>query len=89
MFLEVPTDSFIANCDIRATFNLTPTNQEKNEDIIKILNIRKSIGPNCIPTKLLKQFSEKICLPLEKLINLPFEKGVFPNALKLANITAM
>ena len=68
------------------TFILTPTNTEEIEDIIKTLNIRKSIGPNSIPTKLLKQFSKEISIPIEKLINLSFETGIFPDALKLARI---
>ena len=68
------------------TFILTPTNTEEIEDIIKTLNIRKSIGPNSIPTKLLKQFSKEISIPIEKLINLSFETGLFPDALKLTRI---
>ena len=73
---EPITDSFI----------LTPTNTEEVEDIIKTLNIRKSVGPNSIPIKLLKQFSKEISVPIEKLINLSFETGIFPDALKLASI---
>ena len=65
------------------TFILTPTNTEEIEDIIKTLNIRKSIGPNSIPTKFLKQFSKEVSIPIEKLINLSFETGIFPDALKL------
>ena len=68
------------------TFILTQTNTEEIEDIIKTLNIRKSIGPNSIPTKLLKQFSKEISIPIEKLINLSFETGIFPDALKLTRI---
>ena len=68
------------------TFILTPTNTEKIAGIIKTLNIRKSIGPNSIPTRLLKQFFKKISRPIEKLINLSFETGIFPDALKLARI---
>ena len=67
-------------------FILTPTNTEKIEGIIKTLNIRKSIGPDSIPTRLLKQFFKEISRPIEKLINLSFETGIFPDALKLARI---
>ena len=38
------------------TFILAPTNTEEIGDIIKALNIPKSIGPNSIPTRPLKQF---------------------------------
>ena len=51
--------------------------------IIKTLNLGKALGPNSIPTKLLKQFSKAISIPLYKLINLSFEKGIFPDSLKL------
>ena len=70
----------------RNTFILTPTNTEEIEDIIKNVNIRKSIGPNSIPTRLLKQVSMEVSIPIEKLINLSFETGIFPDALKLTRI---
>ena len=68
------------------TFILTPTNIEEIEDIIKTLNIRKFIRPNSIPTKLLKQLFKEISMPIEKLINLSLETGVFPDDLKLARV---
>ena len=68
------------------TFILTPTNTEEIEDIIKILNIGNSIGPNRIPTRLLKQFYKDISIPIEKLIDLSFETGIFPDALKIPRI---
>ena len=40
-------------------FILTTTNTEGTEDIIKTLNIPKSIGPNSILTRLLKEFLRK------------------------------
>ena len=40
-------------------FILTTTNTEGTEDIIKTLNIPKSIGPNSILTRLLKKFLRK------------------------------
>ena len=54
--------------------------------MIKTLNIRKSIGPNSIPTRLLKQFFKEINIQIEKLVNLFFETGIFPDASKLARI---
>ena len=68
------------------TFFLRPTSPNETEDIIKTLSVGKSLGPNSIPTKLLKQFSKSISIPLSNLINLSFKNGVFPNALKLANV---
>ena len=68
------------------TFILTPTNTEEIGDIIKTLNIGKSIGPNRIPTRLLKQFYKEISIPIEKLIDHSFETWMFSDALKLATI---
>ena len=69
------------------TFILTPTNTKEIEETIKTLNIRKFIGPNSIPTRFLKQFYKKINIPIERLISLSFETGIFPESLKLARIT--
>ena len=52
-------------------FILTLTNREKVQDITEILNIRKSIGPNSIPNKRFKKFSEEISLPPGE------EEGIF------------
>ena len=68
------------------TFILAPTSSKETEDVIKTLSLGKVIGPNSVPTKLLKQFFEAISIPLYKIINLSFEKGVFPESLKLASI---
>ena len=59
------------------TFFYRPTTLDETEDIIKILSVGKSLGPNSIPTKLLKQFSKSISIPLSNLINLSFKNGVF------------
>ena len=68
------------------TFFLTPTSPDEVEDIINTLNLRKSIGPNSIPTKLLKKYSKTISIPISKLINQSFVTGIFPEPLKLANV---
>ena len=67
------------------TFFWRPIIPDENEDIIKTLSVGKSLGPNSIPTKLLKHFSKSISIPLSHLINLSFKNGVFPNALKFAS----
>ena len=67
------------------TFFLTPASLEEVEDIIKTLNPRKSIGPNSIPTKLLKKYSKTISIPISKLISKSFVTKTFPEPLKLAS----
>ena len=56
------------------TFFLRPTTPDETEDIIKTLSVGRLHGPNSIPTKLLKQFSKSISIPLSNLINLSFKK---------------
>ena len=65
---------------------LTPTWLDEVKDIIKILNLRKSINSNSIPTKILKKYSQNISIPISKLINQYFVSGIFPEALKLASV---
>ena len=55
------------------TFFLRPTTPDETKDIIKTLSVGKSVGPNSIPTKLLKQFPKSISIPLSNLINLSFK----------------
>ena len=55
---------------------LTPTLPDEVEDIIKILNLRKSIGPNSIINKLLKKCSKTISIQTSKLINQSFVTGI-------------
>ena len=64
--------------------DLNSHDTEDIEDINKTLNICKSIAINSILTRLLKHFYKEIN---QKLINLSFETGIFPDFLKLAKIT--
>ena len=50
------------------------------------MNLKKATEPNSIPTKLLKVFDKTISVPLANLINLYFEKGIFPKSLKIASV---
>ena len=67
------------------TFDFTLTSTDEAENIIKTLNLRKSIDLNSIPAKLLKKYSKTISIPLSKLINQSFVTGNFPEPLKLTS----
>ena len=67
------------------SFFLTPTSPDEAEDIIKTLKLRKSIGPNSIPTKPFKKYS----IPISRLINEPFVTGTFPEPLKPGSLTTI
>ena len=62
------------------TFFLTPTSPEEVEDIIKAVNLRKSVGPKTISTKLLKKYSKTISIPMSRLINQSFVTAIFPES---------
>ena len=54
--------------------------------IISSLKTGKSIGPNSIPTKLLKVLCPHICSSLSDIINESFQSGTFPEKLLLAKV---
>ena len=54
--------------------------------ILLSLDDNKSSGPSDIPIKILKSASPIIVPQLVKVFNLSFEKGVFPDLMKLAKI---
>ena len=70
----------------KETFLITPTTDEEIPHIISDLSIRKSTGPNSIPTKAMKQIKDVISASLAKLTGRSFHNGVFLNILKIAKV---
>ena len=54
--------------------------------MINCIKPNKAIGPNSIPTKILKDFKTELSEPLSDMINVSFNKGIFPDFLKVANV---
>ena len=54
---------------------------------MSLMKTNKASGPNSIPTKILKLFKKEFSKPLSDIINLSFNQSVFPNLLKIANVT--
>ena len=50
------------------------------------MELQKAVGPSSIPTKIQKDFKKQLSILLFQLINLSFNKGVFPSSLKLAKV---
>ena len=50
------------------------------------MKLNNAIVPNNIPTTILKEFKSKLSQPLSDMINVSFNKGIFPNFLKIANV---
>ena len=80
-----PNGKLVINPD-GLTFFLSPTKPDEIAKIIDCLNPKKSTGPNGIPVFILKTFRDFFSFWLSKLINLCFEKGEFPELLKVAKV---
>ena len=59
------------------SFFLNPTDEIKVKNIILSLNPSKAIGPNGIPTKILKLLINDVSSQLNELFNLYFSLGGF------------
>ena len=53
---------------------------------IKQLQVNKSLGPNSIPTKILKLAKDTLSGTLSELINKSFLSGTFQNVFKIAKV---
>ena len=68
------------------TIFLSPTTPADIESLINCIKPNKAIGPNNIPTKILKEFKTELSEPLSDMINVSFNKGIFPDFLKVTNV---
>ena len=65
---------------------LTTTTLNEIEVFIGSIKINKGVGPNSIPTKILKDYKSKFSKPLSDMINTSFTTGMLPSPIKVANI---
>ena len=75
--------NFLANRLVE-NFVFEECNEIEVKSIISTLNVSKSSGPNSIPTHILHLLKEEICKPLNKIFNLSFSTGQYPNILKIS-----
>ena len=71
------------------SFFLNPTDEIKVKKIILSLNPSKVIGPNGIPTKILKLLISDVSSQLNELFNLYFSLGGFPLTLKTIKVISV
>ena len=50
---------------------------------------QRSIGPHSIPINFLKIVADIVAIPLCRIINLSFSKGIFPELLKISKVIAL
>ena len=53
---------------------------------LQTLRPDKAAGPDNIPPKLLREFSNELCHPLSVILQKSLDEGVVPNDWKLANV---
>ena len=68
------------------TIFLSPTTPADIESLIDCIKPNKAIGPNSIPIKILKEFKTELSEPLNDMINVSFNNGIFLDFLKVANV---
>ena len=68
------------------SFFTGPTGSDEITNLILSLIESKSVGPNGLPTKILKLFKNDISLQLTNVLNLSFSTGVFLSGLKIAKV---
>ena len=68
------------------TCYLAPADESEIKSIILKLDYGKSLGPNSIPTEILKQISNIISKLLSDICNNIFTSGIYPDILKLAKV---
>ena len=78
--------SFLKNYSNISLF-LDPTSEKEIFDIIQELQNNKALGPNSIPTSSLKLLAPHLSSHLSKIINIAYETGIYPQCLKISNIT--
>ena len=76
---------FLPQININSFF-INPTDKTEIKNIILSLDPLRSIGPNSIPTKILKLLSNDISTQFAELFNLSFSEGVFPSILKTCKV---
>ena len=69
------------------TFFINPVQESEIEKLISNLNQNKSLDPCSISVEILQNHVDILKQPFTYLINLSFQQGIFPEALKTARVT--
>ena len=68
------------------SFFVSLTDKTEIENVISSLDSHKSVGPNSIPTKILKLLKNNISSQLFEILHISFSSGVFPSILKTVKV---
>ena len=67
--------------------NACRTNTEETFELLSALDIKKTVGFDTIPPKLVKIAASVLCQPFSNAINNSLSKGIFPDDAKIAMIS--
>ena len=59
------------------SFFVSPTDKKEIKNVISSLDSNKSVGPNSVPTKVLKLLKNDISSQLSEIFNISFSSGIF------------
>ena len=79
LFLKIPS--------ITSSSNACRTNPEEIFELLSALDIKKTVGFEVIPPKLVKIAASVLCQPLPNAINNSLSKGIFPDDAKIVMIS--
>lgn len=83
---EKSPDLYLGDNPNQQLFFMYPTDPDEIVKILGKCKSKKSTGDDGISLSLLKQLSTAVSLPIAKLINLSFEQGQLPDAMKIAKV---
>ena len=87
MYRNHPSIIEIKSKGFQKVFEFQNTTQEKVEGVLNKLEINKSQQPTDIPIRIIKTYSTIFAKFMSQAINESFTKKMFPDVLKLANVT--
>ena len=74
---------------ITSSSNACGTNPEEIFELLSALDIKKAVGFDMIPLKLVKIAASVLCQPLSIAINNSLSKGIFPDDAKIAMVSPL
>ena len=80
---KIDESDYLKDIRINNTFFLGPATYKETSDIILHLDLNKSIGPNSLPTFIVKLCTEFFSIYLTKIMNISFTTGIFPDLCEL------
>ena len=79
-------NEYMKNIKVNNSFFLKPANSTEIKEIIRSLDVNKSLGPNSVPVFILKVCDHLFAHYLSAIINISFVAGIFPDLRKVAKV---